>query len=107
MGTEHWREIAFYTIAWAVAGVCGVLSTFIGHRHSSIWDILAIGTLSGFIACSVIGFIVGSFGGFSGSEPYFLAIAISVGVMGKQSLRLSYFIVNSILKKIGVDAEDE
>ncbi|NNE62386.1 MAG: hypothetical protein HKN35_15950 [Woeseia sp.] len=107
MEPTTFNELVFYIAAWAVAGCCGVLSTFINRRYRSVWDLLAIGTLSGFIAVSVLGFVVGAVGGVDGREPYLLAIAITVGVSGKQALRLSYFIVNGVLDRLGVTIEVE
>lgn len=97
-------DAAFYALAWGIAAVCGILATSVDHRHRDRWDLLAIGSLSGFIAVGCVGFLVRVSGGTVGSEPYFLAISIAVGILGKRGLRTAQWITEQALSRIGVDA---
>lgn len=95
-------DLAFYSAAWFIAAFCGLLSTYLDRHSRDICELLAVGSVSGWISVGCVGGIVRVAGGTYGNEPYYFFIAIMVGLLGKKGLYLVTWIVNAGLKKYGI-----
>lgn len=98
-------DIYFYVVAWGLASISGILVTFTRGEHRDGWDLVAIGCLSGLTSVGVLGIVCRVAGGTYGNEPYYLGLAILVGLLGKRGLKFSQWIVSSILNKLGYTDE--
>jgi len=96
-------DIQFYVATFLVAAVAGIVSTFTGDHRLGFWNVLAAGCLGGFVAVASIGVLVGSLGGIIGSEPRYIGLAILIGVTGQKSLKIAYYTLDVVAKKIGMD----
>ena len=92
-------DVVFYSLAYSIAFVAGILSTFSDYEYRDVWDLFSIGGISGIVACCVVGALVGSLGGTLGSEPYYLSVAAAIGLLGKSGLRAARSIANNMLKR--------
>jgi len=95
-------DVTFYSSAYFLAFVGGILSTFTDRTYRDAWDLLAIGGISGLVACSCVGVLVGSLGGTTGSEPYYLGIAGAIGLCGKAGLKFTEQIMAFVIKRFGM-----
>ena len=100
-------EAWFYVGTFFVAALAGFVSTFSDHRSLGFWNILAAGCIGGFVAVAVVGILIGSVGGISNGEPRYLGLAVLVGLTGKQSLKIAYFVMNKLAKQLGMEEKDE
>ncbi len=96
-------EVMFYFAAWLIAMVCGGLATFIDRKFGSLWDLAAISAVSGFVAIAVIFLSIRIPGGAAGAEPYYLGIAVAVGLLGKRGLKLVDWMIGSTFQKLGIN----
>jgi cation transporter-like permease len=98
-------DFAFYAAAWAIAAFCGLLSTYIDRRNRDVCELLAIGAVSGWLGVGTIGVLVRTTGGTIGYEPYYFAVAVMVGLLGKQGLYIATWSVTKIMKQMGIDED--
>lgn len=106
MGPTASADILFYATAWFLAATCGLLVTFRDRRYRSFAELVATASLSGFISVSALGIILRTLGGSSGSEPYYLGIAIAIGLLGEKGLVVAHRLLSVTLKKFGVSVDD-
>ena len=92
-------DAIFYALAYCIAFVAGLLSTFADHEYRDVWDLFALGGISGIVACAFLGVFVGNVGGTVGSEPYYLGIAAAIGLLGKGGLQMARIIVRQVVKR--------
>ena len=96
-------DLLFYVAAWSIAAACGLLSTYLDHRYRSPWDLCAIAAMSGFVSVATIGIICKFAGSTAGVEPYYIGIAIAIGLLGKKALKIVDHLLTNFFERIGID----
>jgi len=104
-GLPHY-DIWFYVATFSIASLAGMVSACTDKRVGRGWDVFAAGVLGGFVAAASVGVLVGSLGGTSGSEPRYMGLAIMVGLTGKSSLKIAYYVLDKIANSIGMKLDD-
>lgn len=101
-------DFVFFCVVWFAGAITGVLATFIAgdRRQRTSWYVLAVGALSGLVAYAFVAFLSRTAGGTVGHEPMYVGMAIGIGALGKLNLKMVYFIVHSVLKRVGIDVDD-
>jgi len=99
-------DIWFYVATFSIASVAGMVSACADKRVGRGWDIFAAGVLGGFVAAASVGVLVGSIGGTVGSEPRYMGLAIMVGLTGKASLKIAYYVLDKVANAIGMKLDD-
>lgn len=97
----------FWPLAWAAATTSGILRAFIDRRYSSIADLVALGCYGGIIGVGLVAVLVGTAGGHTGNEPWFLGVALIIGSLGKEQDQLVRWIVHRIFNTIGIEGDGE
>ena len=104
-GLPHY-DIWFYVATFSIASLAGMVSSCTDKRIRRGWDIFAAGVLGGFVAAASVGVLVGSLGGTVGSEPRYMGLAIMVGLTGRASLKIAYYVLDKVANAIGMKIDD-
>ena len=100
-------NIAFAVAAWIIAAGCSVAAARISRRSQSGIDLLAVGFLSGCVSFAVIGYYVRTGRGVHGSEWYYLAWSVPIGLFAHKVYgfidRRSDQILRIILARFGLN----
>jgi len=96
-------EAKFYAAAFALAVSAGMVRTWSDHRFRDFWHLLSTSLVSGFIGLGCVAFACWPIGGSVGHKPGMVAIAVFVGLMGKEANKIPPLAVEFILRRFGLE----
>lgn len=104
---EWHYDIAFYAFLFFISSAAGLATTLLDRRFRSVSELFVTGFLSGCSAVAIIGIICRNVGATSGSEPLYVGLAISIGLFGKQGIKITRQVTFSALRKFGVQIDED
>lgn len=99
-------ELQFYALSYLLACSAGLARTFRDTDYSSVWNLLSVGACSGFIGLVCVIGLCWYASGSAGHERGLAAIAILVGLLGKEADKLYPLLLSKVLKKFGFEDKE-
>ena len=100
-------EVWFYAASFALAVAAGLVRTWSDNRFRDFWNLLSIGFSAGFVGLGCVALVCWRTGSSIGHQPGLVALAIFVGLLGKEATKLPPLLADWILRKVGVEVKDE
>ena len=98
----EWDETLFFVVAWGIGFVSATVRGLRDDRDNGTGNFLSSGLAGGFFAFGTICILL-RYDNVSNSDRWFyLGVAALVGLMGKEQDLYSRWIVETLLKKLGI-----